>query len=267
MPSPFPGMDPYLEGYLWPDVHHSVAVEISRRLAPQLRPKYVARLKISVLEDPLPLPESEISIMYPEVEAVLAARQPQSHPAGTGQAAVLPVEEVLEAPLTIPILKPVLTRQATVEVRDVGRNELVAVIEILSPVNKREPGLTTYRRKRNQLIERGVHLLELDLLRRGTRPLEPHPGLPACHYLITLTRAHARRIEVWPLMLADRLPTVPVPLRDPDPEVPLALGPALAAIYDEAAYDLSLDYRKPPAPPPLTGEEWEWLQELIARAP
>ncbi len=27
MPSPFPGMDPYLEGHLWPDVHSALGVE------------------------------------------------------------------------------------------------------------------------------------------------------------------------------------------------------------------------------------------------
>ena len=45
MPSPFPGMDPYLEGYLWPDVHHSLASEISRQLMPRLRPRYIAKNK------------------------------------------------------------------------------------------------------------------------------------------------------------------------------------------------------------------------------
>ncbi len=51
MPSPFPGMDPYLEGYLWPDVYHRLATQISRDLAPQIQPNYVTRLEISVIED------------------------------------------------------------------------------------------------------------------------------------------------------------------------------------------------------------------------
>lgn len=37
MPSPFPGMDPYLEGYLWPDVHHRLASEIARQLGKMVR--------------------------------------------------------------------------------------------------------------------------------------------------------------------------------------------------------------------------------------
>ena len=43
MPSPFPGMDPYLEGYLWSDVHQSLAAQIKRQLVPFISPRYVAR--------------------------------------------------------------------------------------------------------------------------------------------------------------------------------------------------------------------------------
>ena len=66
MPSPFPGMDPYLEGVIWPDVHQRLATEISRHLAPRLRPGYVARLALTVFHDD---PSIEgIGIVYPEVE-------------------------------------------------------------------------------------------------------------------------------------------------------------------------------------------------------
>ncbi|NEP53451.1 MAG: DUF4058 family protein [Moorea sp. SIO3C2] len=30
MPLPFPGMDPYLEGYLWPDVHSALALVVQK---------------------------------------------------------------------------------------------------------------------------------------------------------------------------------------------------------------------------------------------
>src|SRR5919199_1411853 len=43
MPSPFPGMDPYLEGSEWASLHVELSSEIARQLAPQLRPKYVVR--------------------------------------------------------------------------------------------------------------------------------------------------------------------------------------------------------------------------------
>ena len=66
MPSPFPGMDPYLEGYLWPDVHSALAGKIRQQLAPLLRPRYAARLAVYLVEDSAP--ESDIGIMYPDVE-------------------------------------------------------------------------------------------------------------------------------------------------------------------------------------------------------
>jgi hypothetical protein len=150
---------------------------------------------------------------------------------------------------------------ATVEVRDAAQNELVTCIEILSPVNKREPGLQKYRDKRQRLHKAGIHVVEIDLLRRGARPLA-HPRVPDVPYLITLTRAGEGFAEVWPVQLQRSLPTIPVPLRAPDPDAPLELSAALAAIYDEAAYDLSIDYDRPPVPP-LADAEAAWARALL----
>ena len=77
MPSPFPGMDPYLEGYLWPDVHHRLATQISDQLMPHLRPRYVAHIEIQVVTDESP--EAEIGIMYPDVEIVQSRAQQTPH--------------------------------------------------------------------------------------------------------------------------------------------------------------------------------------------
>lgn len=119
------------------------------------------------------------------------------------------------------------------------------------------------RQKRQRLYQSNVHLIEIDLLRRGTRPFN-HPRLPNTAYLITVTRAQSGSVEVWPIQLADPLPTIPVPLRSPDADVPLDLGAALTAIYDEAAYDLSIDYHQSPPPPPLSEEEQRWLEDCLA---
>lgn len=253
MPSPFPGMDPYLEGALWPDVHQRLATEIGRQLTPQLRPRYVARLAIALITDTHP--EAEIGIMDPDVEIL------ESRPTPGEAARGLPAPTA--APLTIPVVPAVEVKVVTVEVRDVASNRLVTSIEILSPVNKREPGLEQYRLKRQRLYQAGVHLLELDLLRRGARVLA-HPRLPEVAYLIALTRAHAPVAEVWPLQLRDPLPRLPVPLRAPDPDVTLDLAAAIDTIYDEAAYDLSINYDEAPPPPPLTPEEETWVQEVVA---
>ena len=46
MPSPFPGMDPYLENPVtWPDLHSSLIAGFRRVLKPILRPKYVAHIE------------------------------------------------------------------------------------------------------------------------------------------------------------------------------------------------------------------------------
>ena len=254
MPSPFPGMDPYLEGYLWPDVHQALAVKISRLLTPHLRPRYVARLELAVLSDE-PDPD-EVSIMYPGVE-VLRMRRAERVLPGTGSEAPPPS---LVAPLVLPLFE---MRVPSIEVRQVASGELVAVIEILSPINKREPNLSRYRQKVNDLYHAQVHVLEIDLLRRGTR-IYTDPRLRSAAYLVTLTRAMEHKLEAWPLRLRDALPTVPVPLRHPDPAVPLDLSAAFADVYDEAAYDLSIHYRETPPPPPLSPEDEQWLATVLA---
>jgi len=262
MPSPFPGMDPFLEGHLWPDVHHAFAGEIRRRLTPRLAPRYVARLEIYVVEDENP--EAEVGILYPDVEVLRSgvgiggdreknAEAPESKPA-------------LKAPLTIPVIQPIDVRIAAVEIRDTASNQLVTCIEILSPVNKRGRGLSRYRKRRERILASNVHLLEIDLLRRGTRVLASHPRLPSTAYLITLTRSPPVSVEVWPIELSQRLPEVPVPLRAPDADVSLELSPALSTIYDEAAYQLSVDYAGSPPPPPTSEADQRWMRELLERA-
>lgn len=62
MPSPFPGMDPYLEGYLWPDVHNALASKIRQQLTPKLRPRYTARLEVYVVEDSSPNPDVPLNL-------------------------------------------------------------------------------------------------------------------------------------------------------------------------------------------------------------
>jgi Protein of unknown function (DUF4058) len=262
MPSPFPGMDPYLEGYLWPDVHQALAGKIRQQLTPLVRPRYTARLAVYVVEDSTP--ELEVGIMYPDVEVLRtdATHEPSlpTPPLSAASTAFQPAPT--PASLILPILTPVEVQIVRVEIRDTAGNQLVTCIEILSSVNKGEPGLTAYRRKRQRLYQVGVHLLELDLLRRGSRPLA-HPRLPAAAYLLTLTRAHAGVTEVWPLAVRDTLPLLPIPLLSPDADVILDLPAALTAIYEEAAYDLSIDYAQPPPPPEFSEVDQQWMHTVL----
>ena len=122
MPSPFPGMDPYLEGYLWPDVHNALAAKLRQLLTPLLRPRYTARLAIYMVEDIAP--ESEIGIMYPDVEVLLSepARQERASDETLSRDVGIP------APLTLPVLQPIDIRVVNVEIRDTAHNRLVTCI-------------------------------------------------------------------------------------------------------------------------------------------
>ena len=261
MKSPFPGMDPFLEGYLWPDVHNELAAAIKAQLAPQIAPKYVARLELYTVDDSSP--ESEIGIMYPDVE-ILRRTSIVSEPMVAYGAAgeVVPISEptvIIASNKAISINIPV------VEIRDVAKNRLITAIEILSPVNKRKPGLDAYQEKRLDMHRSGVHLLEIDLLRRGTRPFV-HPRLPKSDYLVLLMRAGTQKTEAWAFNLPELLPVLPVPLAHPDADVQLNLRQALDLIYERSMYQLSIDYKKDPPTPELSAETAAWLEKVVEKA-
>lgn len=263
MASPFPGMDPYLEGYLWQDVHQSLASQLKRQLSGLVRPRYVVRLAVYFVSDP---PSSEeIGVLYPDVEVVrpkITLHEPRaSLDDGTPGSPITPPSMIAPAAL------PRETRITSIQVRDVAGNDLVTAIELISPANKREPGLTAYRRKRDEFRRAGVHLLEIDLIRRGERPWAPAaPPMPACHYVMTLTRAGQSQSELWALQLSEALPVLPVPLRSPDPDVPLDLPAALNAIYDESDYGRTIDYVEAPPPPAMDAATARWLDERLRDA-
>ncbi len=106
MPSPFPGMDPYLEGYLWPDVHNALANKIRQHLTPQLRPRYTARLSIYVVEDTAP--EGDVGIMYPDVEVMSAGAVPPAlHAPLPATSSTNTQARETPATLSIPVILPI----------------------------------------------------------------------------------------------------------------------------------------------------------------
>jgi hypothetical protein len=254
MKSPFPGMNPWLEGYLWPDVHNHLARVIAELLAPHIAPKYVARIDIAMYSDDDP--ESEIGITYPDVELLRRNNNMLQEPA------VAYGNKTTTEPTAIyPFIIPIEVKVARVEVRDTANNKLVTAIEILSPINKRKPNLINYRQKVNELHKNGVHVLEIDLLRRGTRPSSYKKSDK--HYQMMLLRAKTNKAAVWAVGIEDTLPILPVPLLAPDPDVALDLGQALDIIFERSLYHLSIDYKKKAAPPTFSEEELAWIQTII----
>jgi hypothetical protein len=102
--------------------------------------------------------------------------------------------------------------------------------------------LREYRRKRLALLRSKVHLLEIDLLRKGERPPLEKP-LPDVPYFAVLSRVERRPVaDVWPIRLQEVLPILPTPLLDPDPDVPLELGRAVAAVsLPEEMFEINLE--------------------------
>jgi hypothetical protein len=252
MRSPFPGMDPYLEApTIWPNVHTSLMTIFQEQLNPLLAPQYLAELETQVVIDRM---DDESQIVRPDVSLTT----PQE-PTGTRSAAA--VAEPLPVRLRVPLDVP--TRLVTVYIRQRPNETLVAVIELLSPVNKRRgTGRTEYLDKRRAFLRASVHLIEIDLLRSHPRMPFDDP-LPPADYLVMVAKAGERpHCSVWPISVRQPLPTIPIPLLDPDPPVPLALGQALHTAYERARYDLRVDYRKPPIPP-LTLEEAAWAETLL----
>lgn len=256
MQSPFPGMDPYLESTaIWPDVHAGLIAAMRRQLQPRLSPRYVAVIVPYTAFETIDVNLSRF--LVPNI-AIVERDQQSSVTAAT--VAPAPVVGALEVESE--------TRYSRLEVRTVGDETVVTAIELLSPANKR-PGADaadTYERKPREIIRSPIHLLEIDLLRGGRRPSLATPWPPA-PYAVMLSRADQRpRVEIWPVQLQDPLPVVPVPLRAPDPDIPLDLGVALNDAYADGRYDLRVDYRNPPPPPPLTPAEEAWLTERLAAA-
>lgn len=252
MPSPFPGMDPYLEGSFWMTVHSQLIPEIARQLAPKLQPKYLAltteRFILDSGEDVAITSRS----MYPDV-GVAKTGLPASGGRGVG---------VITAPIEVPTFIPSRVPHVSVEIRDTANRQLVTAIEVLSPTNKRGLGRKEYLAKRRRLLVSDAHLMEIDLLRKGTRVpmLEPLPPAP---YYALVSRVPKRPItDVWPVALDQPLPAVPVPLLPGDADAMLDLQLALTTIYDLLRYDLAIDYHRPPEVP-LPPNEAAWADERL----
>src|SRR5579871_1632474 len=127
MPSPFPGMDPYLEDrQLWPDVHARLIVAIGDSLAPQIAPAYYVRIEQRTYIAPVePRP-----FLAPPDAAIIAASPPPS----SGGVAVMAPVAATGTTVTLPQFER--ARESYLEIHDSGTHQVVTAIEVLSPTNK-----------------------------------------------------------------------------------------------------------------------------------
>jgi len=254
MPSPFPGMNPYLEqAEVWHDFHETFLITLRAELTQHLGDRYIARV-----EDHILIQAEENGTPSPLGIADLAVKE------STGGKMREAAGLAIAAPLQVQLTLSETEREIHLEVLDRKSRRVITVVEVLSPSNKYAGrDRDVYLARRDALFRSPVHFVELDFLRGGARM--PNPPVPECDYCVILSRAETRpTAELWPLRLADPLPTVPIPLRAPDADVPIDLQAILQRVYDSSGYAHSIYDGEPT--PQLSSEQGSWALKFIPRS-
>lgn len=256
MPSPLPGMDPFIESQRWADFHTSIITALRDALVPGVRPKYTVDVeeRVYVERDP----DDPVMAIRPDA-AVVDTGRAVSCGSGKMATAVAPVECMIPMPEEV--------REVYLTIRRKDGRKIVTVIEVLSPANKRPGanGFAQYLEKRDKVLASSASLVELDLLRGGRRM--PLVGkLPPADYRAAVSRSCRRpRAEAYLWSLHQPLPILPIPLVEPDADVPLDLQAIFNQVYDRAGYDYSLNYTLA-LEPPLEAKRAKWIADILQSA-
>ena len=265
MNSPFAGMDPYIESSgLWRNFHANLLIKIQDALADVVPNQYLVRAEersylLLATEN-----GKEMHNFYPDIRVIEPQPRPKKRPTkkrGERQPNLAVAASVTisaeHLPMKLAAFVETEVRETFIEIfATEPEHRLVTTIEVLSPTNKDcgSHGWNLYLRKRQAALVCGVHLIEIDLLRGGTRmPMrDPWPGSP---FTLLVARAGERfACDVWPAYFHVSVPPIPVPLSPPDPDVTLALQPLIDSIYRRLRYAETIDYEKPLLPAPSPAE-------------
>jgi Protein of unknown function (DUF4058) len=256
MPSPFPGMNPYIErASVWHDFHERWIPLAAELIGAQVMPRYFVLIDEHMYIHELSAEERRFigrgDILLPALA-----------PAGTGASAA---GLVLDSPVEVGLPAFDTETLSFLEIRDRDNNELVTVMELLSPSNKYvSPDREQYLAKARHIQRSWVHFVEIDLLRGG--PRMPWLDMPACDYCVVVSRFERRpKAGFWPIRLRDRLPEIPIPLRRGDADARLDLQHVLHRIYDAAGYQYHI-YSGPPEPP-LSPADAAWAEPFLRGTP
>ncbi len=252
MPSPFPGMNPYLEcDEIWRDFHISFLSETRNVLNAGLAgSNFFAKLEEQIY---IHEPEAHERELAGFADVGVFQREPELETASGTLA-------VVNAPFRVRIPATMEERQPFIEIREKASRELVAVIELLSPSNKRlGSDRDQFLAKRSTVLQGTAHYLEIDLLRAG--PRLPVENFRECSYYMLLSRVEDRPdAGFWPIQLRERLPKIVLPLRGSHPGVFVDFQEVLHRTYDHAGYgqildDLTID-------PPFSEEDVQWAETI-----
>jgi hypothetical protein len=246
-------MNPYFEQPgVWRGFHTEFIVELKRAITPHAVPRYFVNVEHSIY-----IERDDGGREMLGVSDGLVGVGDRSAATTSGTVAVL-------APVTGSVRMGAIKRKHRwLTVRDTATREVVTVIELLSPSNKRGEDCGSYLRKRRRLLRSAAHLVEIDLLRGG--PQMPVARVPLTEYRVMVSRRPQRPdVQVWPFNLRDSLPTIPIPFRTGEPEPLIPLKPLLDTVYDTGGYHYQL-YDAPPDPP-LSPADADWARQFVPAA-
>lgn len=255
MRTPFPGMDPYLERpESWQGFHNSLIAALALDLAPRLRPRYYVATEERTY---LYAPDRSTFIGRSDVNVMGSALQePRAAWTAEPKAGAVWVE--------LPL--PDHVREAYLEIRQAGNNEVVTVLEVLSPENKAPgEGRRQYEQKRLSIFATLTNQVEIDLLRAG-EPMRMWGDGHDSHYRILVSRARQRpRGDLYPFSVRQPIPVFPLPRQPSDDEPLVEVNRIVHDLYERAGYDLRINYRDD-AVPPLEGDDAVWADARLREA-
>jgi Protein of unknown function (DUF4058) len=199
-------MDPYLEQpVFWSEFHNRPIVAIADAIVPSLLPRYYVGVETRTYRD---------------------------HDDG----------ELLPQEVTLPVSSE--TKERYLEVREAGTDEVIAVIEVLSPKNKRKgDGRVAYEAKRQKILDSASHLVEIDLLRSDS-PMAMQ-GATGTDYRVLVSRSERRpKAELYGFTLQEPIPSFPLPLKLPSEVVMVELQAIVQGVYDRGGYAIRIDYQQ-----------------------
>jgi Protein of unknown function (DUF4058) len=258
MLSPFPGMDPYLEQPIfWSSFHNRLMVAIADAIEPQLSSQYYVEVEARTYQS-----DSDDGLLIGIPDATVFFRQSANLiPESITNESVL--VQARPEQVTLPV--PQAIKERYLEVRAIATDEVITVIEILSPKNKRGgEGRATYEKKRSLILGTSTNLVELDLL-RGGKPMSMTGNLSPTAYRILIGRGQTRPIaDLYRLTLLEMLPSFPLPLKPEDSELIIPLQQIFNGVYERGRYHTRIDYRQPLPPPALSPNDLQRVDELLA---
>jgi hypothetical protein len=245
MPSPFPGMDPFTEtADLWRVLRPALLAEMRRQLSDWLPDPYVAKL---------------------------VAR------GGRAGSPALRRSETFDAdpePWVIPLRRAPVDDHMILLCDRTQPGRVVTVIEVAGCDHKSAgESRNAYIATQREVLESDAHLVEIDLLREGERNLASwfleqfvSELDPAPDYLVLISRSSRRasaglgyRGYSW--TLRERLPTITIPLKGEEEEVPLDLQAAFNVAWEHCRARQTIAYEWVPGPP-LSEADDAWARAV-----